>query len=53
MIDCVAKGEDIVEDWTGTLKNGAVQITALGEAAAKGTQEKLDETMEQMLEASK
>ena len=43
MIDCVAKGEDIVADWTGTLKNEAVQITVLGAAAAEGTQAKLDE----------
>ena len=43
MIDCVANGEDIAADWTGSLKNGAVQITAVGEAAAEGTQAKLDE----------
>ncbi len=43
MIDCVANGKDIATDWTGTIENGAVQITALGEAAAEGTQAKLDE----------
>ena len=43
MLDCVMNGEDIKADWTGTLANGAVKITALGDAAAKGTQEKLDE----------
>ena len=43
MIDCVANGKDIATDWTGTLENGAVQITVLGDAAAEGTQAKLDE----------
>ena len=43
MLDCVMNGKDIDTDWTGTLGNGAVKITALGEAAAEGTQAKLDE----------
>ena len=43
MLDCVMKGENIADDWTGTLANGAVKITALGNAAAQGTQAKLDE----------
>lgn len=43
IIDCVANDKEIDADWTGTLKTGSVEITALGEAAAKGTQEKLDE----------
>ena len=43
MLDCVMNGKDIADDWTGTLANGAVKITALGSAAAEGTQEKLDE----------
>jgi len=43
MLDCVMNGEDIADDWTGTLANGAVKITALGNAAAEGTQAKLDE----------
>ena len=43
MIDCVKEGKDIDTDWTGTLANGAVEITALGAAAAEGTQAKLDE----------
>ncbi len=43
MLDCVMNGEDIAADWTGTLANGAVKITALGDAAAEGTQAKLDE----------
>ena len=43
MLDCVMNGKDIADDWTGTLENGAVKITALGDAAAEGTQAKLDE----------
>ncbi len=43
MLDCVMNDEDIATDWTGTLKNGAVEITVLGEAAAEGTQDKLNE----------
>ena len=42
MLDCVMNDKDIDTDWTGTLANGAVKITALGEAAAEGTQEVLD-----------
>ena len=45
MLDCVKQGKDIDTDWTGTLENGAVKITALGTAAAEGTQAKLDEVM--------
>ena len=45
MLDCVMNGKDIDTDWTGTLDNGAVKITALGNAAAEGTQTKLDEVM--------
>ena len=43
MLDCVKEGKDIDTDWTGTLANGAVKITAVGAAAAEGTQAKLDE----------
>lgn len=43
MLDCVMNGKDIAVDWTGTLANGAVKVTALGKAAAEGTQAKLDE----------
>ena len=43
MLDCVIKGEDIDTDYTGTIATGSVAITVLGEAAAEGTQAKLDE----------
>jgi basic membrane protein A len=45
MLDCVMNDKDIDTDWTGTLENGAVKITALGNAAAQGTQAKLDAVM--------
>ena len=43
IIDCVQNDKAIDTDWTGTLATGSVEITALGGAAAKGTQDKLDE----------
>ena len=44
MIGRVAKGEALNADWTGTLANGAVEMTEINEkAAAPGTAEKLEE----------
>ncbi|MBR2583001.1 MAG: BMP family ABC transporter substrate-binding protein [Oscillospiraceae bacterium] len=44
MIGRVAKGETLNADWTGTLANGSVELTALNEkVAAPGTAEKLEE----------
>lgn len=43
MIDCVAKGEAIKADWTGTLATDSVQLTDINEkAAAKGTKEAIE-----------
>ena len=43
-ITAVANGEAIDTDWTGTLATGSVELTEVNEqAAAEGTQEKLDE----------
>lgn len=43
MLDGVmVEGKSIVKDYCGTLETGSVQITALGAAAAPGTQEVLD-----------
>ena len=42
MLDCVINGTDIKTDYTGTIATESVQITVLGEAAAEGTQAKLD-----------
>ena len=42
IIDCVQNDKAIDTDWTGTISTGSVEITALGGAAAEGTQEKLD-----------
>ena len=52
MLDCVMNGKDIDADWTGTLANGAVKITALGSAAAAGTQAKLDEVAAKLNDGS-
>ena len=52
MLDCVMNGKDIADDWTGTLANGAVKITALGAAAAEGTQAKLDEVAAKLNDGS-
>ena len=52
MLDCVMNGQDIKADWTGTLENGAVKITALGDAAAEGTQAKLDEVAAKLKDGS-
>lgn len=45
IIDCVMNDKAIDTDWTGTIATGSVEITALGTAAAAGTQEKLNEVM--------
>jgi basic membrane protein A and related proteins len=42
-INCVANGEEIATDWVGTLETGSVELTELGDAAAEGTAEKLEE----------
>ena len=43
-IEAAQKGDAIDADWTGTLATGSVELTEVNEkAAAKGTQEKLDE----------
>ena len=49
MLDCVMNGKEIVKDYTGTLATGSVQITALGQAAASGTQAKLDEVKAKLM----
>ena len=52
MLDCVINNKSIATDWTGTLANGAVKITALGNAAAAGTQAKLDEVAAKLNDGS-
>ena len=52
MLDCVKNGQDIATDWTGTLANGAVKVTAVGPAAAAGTQAKLDEVAAKLNDGS-
>ena len=41
-LGCVADGTAIDTDWCGSLENGAVELTALGSAAAEGTKEAMD-----------
>lgn len=48
MIDCVANGEQIATDWTGTIATDSVVLTELGNAAAEGTQAKIDEVKAQL-----
>ncbi len=50
MLDGVMKeGATIEKDYCGSLANGSVQITALGKAAAVGTQAKLDEVKAKLI----
>ncbi len=42
-INCVATGEAIDADWTGSLATGSVVLSDLGAAVAEGTQEAIDE----------
>ena len=48
MLDCVINGEDIVEDYIGTIASNSVQVTVLGDAAAEGTQAYLDAVKAQL-----
>ena len=53
MIGRVAKGEELNADWTGTLANGAVELTEVNEAvAAEGTVEKLEEVKAGLIDGS-
>ena len=48
-ISAVANGEEIATDWTGHLATGSVKLTEVNEqAAAAGTQEKIDEVKAQI-----
>ena len=53
MLDSVMKeGVELPKDYVGSLHTGSVQVTALGKAAAAGTQAKLDE-VKGLLESGK
>ncbi|MBP5288496.1 MAG: BMP family ABC transporter substrate-binding protein [Clostridia bacterium] len=41
-IECAMKGENIPDDWTGTMVTESVLLTELGDCAAEGTAEKLE-----------
>ncbi len=42
LIESVLNGTEIPADYTGTIADGSVELTALGGAAAEGTQEAID-----------
>ncbi len=53
MINCVAKGEAIDVDWTGTISTGSVELSEINEAAAaEGTAAKLEEVKAALLDGS-
>ena len=53
IINCVANGEAIDADWTGTLETDSVQLTELNEqAAAAGTAEAIEAAKAAMLDGS-
>lgn len=44
------KGEEVLKDWTGTIKTGSVELTNVGgNAAAEGTVEKIVEVREKLV----
>lgn len=52
-IDCVANGETISDDWTGTLKTGSVELSDINEkVAAKGTSEAIEEAKAKLEDGS-
>ncbi|MBE5891022.1 MAG: BMP family ABC transporter substrate-binding protein [Lachnospiraceae bacterium] len=52
IINSVANGTAIDDDWTGTLETGSVELTDLGSAVAEGTAEKLEEVKSQLEDGS-
>ena len=53
IINCVANGEEIAADWTGTIETGSVELSDIGAvAAAEGTAEKLEEVKAAILDGS-
>lgn len=52
IINSVANGTAIEDDWTGTLQTGSVELTDLGSAVAEGTAEKLEEVKSQLEDGS-
>ena len=52
IINCVAEGKTIDTDWTGTLETGSVELTALGTAAAAGTEEAIEAAKAKLMDGS-
>ncbi len=52
VIDCVINGKDVEADWSGTIGTGSVLLTAVGTAAASGTQAKIDEVKAKIVDGT-
>lgn len=52
MIESVTGGAALPADWTGTIETGSVELSAVGKAAAAGTQAKLDEVAAKLADGS-
>ena len=52
IINCVANGEKIATDWTGTIATGSVELTALGTAAAEGTDKAIEDAKAKIVDGS-
>jgi basic membrane protein A len=53
IINCVANGEAIATDWTGTIETGSVELLELNEAvAAEGTAAKIEEVKAALADGS-
>ena len=53
IINCVANGEAIATDWTGTIETGSVELLELNEkVAAEGTAAKIEEVKAGLLDGS-
>ena len=48
-LGCVANGTAIDTDWSGSLENGAVELTDLGTAAAEGTQDAINAAKDEII----
>lgn len=52
IINCVANGEKIATDWTGTIATGSVELTALGTVAAEGTDKAIEDAKAKIVDGS-
>ena len=53
VMECIQDGSEIEADWTGTIETGSVLLTEVNEqAAAEGTQDKIDEVKKGLQDGS-